>query len=140
MQSSIFAEHLKKCYLRHFVPQAGREQAAEGRPGGEGMADFIGWRVRLTFPLRGNVWSKPLDSGLRRNDEGVASGFCCHDERVAVGFYRNDEVGCGQAFVRHGKGVVGMAINPFRPYRHSSEGSPTRMHAYRDARLQRCRW
>ena len=30
----------------------------------------------------GNVLSKPLDSGLRRNDEGVASGFC----RAATGF------------------------------------------------------
>ena len=52
-----------------------REQAAEeGGPEGEGMAGFIGWRVELllclSFPLRGNSLLKPLDSGLRRNDEG----------------------------------------------------------------------
>ena len=27
----------------------------------------------LSFPLRGNVFHKPLDSGLRRNDGGMAT-------------------------------------------------------------------
>ena len=38
------------------------------------MAGFMGWRAgghpfKLSFPLRGNGLCKPLDSGLRRNDE-----------------------------------------------------------------------
>ena len=47
----------------------------------------------LSFPLCGNVLSKPLDSGLRRNDGR----------------------GWGQVFTRNSKGVVGMATNPFLP-------------------------
>ena len=78
------------------------EQAAEesrrGGRGGEGVAGFGGWRVGLSFlwlsfPLCGNGLCKPLDSGLRRNDGG----------------------GWGQEFIRNGRGVTGMAINPFRP-------------------------
>ena len=30
----------------------------------------------LTFPFDGPVLCSPLDSGLRRHDEGRASGFC----------------------------------------------------------------
>ena len=70
----------------------------------------------------GNVLSKPLDSGLRRNDGGVAAGFCCHDERAASGFYPNDEGGLGQAFVSHGKGAVGLATSLFSLRCHSGEG------------------
>ena len=57
------------------VVEPRREQAAEeGGPGGEGVAGFAGWRVGLLclwllFPLCGNDLFKPLDSGLRRNDE-----------------------------------------------------------------------
>ena len=44
------------------------------------MAGFVGWRVRLSllwlsFPLCGNGLSKPLDSGLHRNDGMVDSGL-----------------------------------------------------------------
>ena len=51
------------------------EQAAEeGGPGSEEMAGFVGWRIRLSCPyiviLALREWIiKPLDSGLRRNDE-----------------------------------------------------------------------
>ena len=55
--------------------------------------------------LSENVLNKPLDSGLRRNDGG----------------------GRGQAFIRYGKGAVGMAIHLLFPRRHSSAGSPTGM-------------
>ena len=58
---------------------------------------------RLNHP----ACSRQVDSGLRRNDEG----------------------GCGQAFVRHGKGAVGMATRLFSLRRHSSESSPTSMQA-----------
>ena len=54
--------------------------AEEGGPGGEGMAGFSGWRVRLScllsFPLCGNGLCKPLDSGLRRNDGFVWIPAC----------------------------------------------------------------
>ena len=53
-----------------------------------------------SFPRCGNGLSKPLDSGLRRNDGG----------------------GWGQEFIRNSKGAVGVVINPFLPCRHSSEG------------------
>ena len=54
--------------------------------------------------------------------QGVASGFYCHDERAASDFYPNDEGGCGQIFVRHGKGTVGLATNLFSLRCHSGEG------------------
>ena len=43
------------------------------------MADFAGWRVRLSFlwlafPLCGNGLCKPLDSSLRWNDRGAGVG------------------------------------------------------------------
>ena len=44
------------------------------------MTGFTEWRAEcsspwLSFPLRGNGLSKPLDSGLRRNDvRGLKSG------------------------------------------------------------------
>ena len=62
------------------------EQAAEesrrGRPGGKGVAGFIEWHVgllslELSFPLCGNGLFKPLDSGLRRNDEEVMTMTAC---------------------------------------------------------------
>ena len=48
------------------------ESKKRGR-GGEWLTGFVGWRVgwsslSWSFPLCGNVLSKPLDSGLRRND------------------------------------------------------------------------
>ena len=71
------------------------ESRKRGR-GGEWVADFRGWRVgwpslEWSFPLCGNVWFQPLDSGLRRNDEGSAVGF----------------------FFGNGKGAVRMATNSF---------------------------
>ena len=55
-------------------------------------AGFAGWRVGLSslwlsFPLCGNGLSKPLDSGLRRNDGG----------------------GCGQVFFENDKRVLRIA-------------------------------
>ena len=51
-----------------------RPESRRERPGDDGMAGFMGRRVgghpfKLSFPLRGNGLNKPLDSGLRRNDE-----------------------------------------------------------------------
>ena len=70
----------------------------ERRPGGEGIAGFIGWHawlscLWLSFLLRGNSLSQPLDSSFRWNDGE----------------------GCGQECGRHGKRAVGMAANPFLP-------------------------
>ena len=45
----------------------------------------------LSFPLCGNGLNKPLDSGLRRNDEELASGFSGITEGWDSGFCRNDE-------------------------------------------------
>ena len=54
-------------------------------------------RIQLShlssFPLRENGWSKPLDSGLRRNDGG----------------------GWGQEFSGSDRGAVRMTTNPFPP-------------------------
>ena len=73
--------------------------------GWQGLSDtHAQLSLLLSFPRCGNGWSKPLDSGLRRNDDGVASGLC-----------RNDGGDCGQTFVRHGQGAVGMTTNPFSP-------------------------
>ena len=75
-----------------------RLESRKAEPGGEGVAGFIGWRVRLSllwlsFPLCGNGLFQPLDSGLRRNDGRS----------------------WGKELDRHGKGAVGMTTNPLRP-------------------------
>ena len=51
-------------------------ESRQGRPAGEGMAGFVGRRIRwtclwLSFPLCGNGLSQPLDSGLRRAATGI---------------------------------------------------------------------
>ena len=55
------------------------ERAAEGSEAGmPSQLRFLPVRwltPLLSFPLRGNVLSKPLDSGLRRNDDGGRDGF-----------------------------------------------------------------
>ena len=74
--------------------------------------------------LSENVLNKSLDSGLRRNDGGRApacagmvifppSSFqrrlACMDAGVSI----NDGRGCGQAFIRHGKGLSGWQSTCF---------------------------
>ena len=113
--------------------------------GWQGLSDArVQLSLLLSFPHRGNGWSKPLDSsafvpdtalppasmqaGLRRAATGILPSrripdfLSINDGGVASGFCRNDGEGCGQAFVRHGQGAVGMATNSFRPRRHSSAG------------------
>ena len=64
--------------INPFLPLSSFQRRLESRRGGrggEGVAGFGGWRVGslslwLAFPLCGIGLSKPLDSGLRRNDDG----------------------------------------------------------------------
>ena len=89
------------------LPAAGRS-GTSGR-GGKGR-EVKGWQVwpnariqlshLLSFPLRGN--------GLLNHWISACAG-------MTVG-------GRGQAFVRHGKGAVGMATRLFPPRRHSGAG------------------
>ena len=102
--------------------------SGEGRNPGRALPGCL-YAHRL-FPVRAcchssyagmyslNHWI-PAFAGMT---QGVAPGFCCHDERAASGFYRNDEGGCGRAFVRHGQGAVGLTTNLFSLRCHSGGG------------------
>ena len=77
--------------INPFRPPLSFQRRLESRKAGrgsEGMAGFAGWRVGLSlpwlsFPLCGNVLLKPLDSGLRRNDNGgCGQVFFENDKRV----------------------------------------------------------
>ena len=80
----------------------------------------------MSFPLCRNGLSQPLDSGLRRAAAGILGGLfptpLYHLRPVGVPSRRipdflsiNDGGGWGQAFARHGRGVIRIATNPFQP-------------------------
>ena len=115
------------CPLSSF--QRKLESRKEGRVG-EGIAGFAGWHVGfsclLSFPLAREWMIKPLDSGLRRAATGILGGLFptplyrlrpvgVPSRRIQDFLSINDGRGWGQAFVRNGKGGVGIATNPFSP-------------------------
>ena len=84
------------------------EKSRREKPGDDGMAGFIGWRVgghtfKSSFPLYGNGLHKPLDSGLRRNDEmlvetAVVISAC---SRQAAMMVKTKVAGMRLSFRRH---------------------------------------